>query len=137
MKLTIKKHKYLAIFSVIAIAFLGFQIRGGWSFFLPIYAFLLIPIIELFTKGNSENLSEAQESGFKKNIYFDLIIYSIVPIQWGLLIYYLYIITNVSITNYELIGMTLSMGISCGVLGINVAHELGHSLQDVSHNGLV
>jgi alkane 1-monooxygenase len=26
----------------------------------------------------------------------------------------------------ELVGMTLTMGVSCGVLGINVAHELGH-----------
>ena len=126
MKLIAKKYKYLAVFSVILIAFIGFYIGGNWSFFLPVYAFLFIPFVELFTNGNSENLSKMSESIFKKSRFFDAVIYSIVPIQWMLLFYYLYTVSYVSTSNYELFGMTVSMGISCGVLGINVAHELGH-----------
>ena len=126
MKLVVKKYKYLAVFSVIIIAFSGFYIGGKWTFFLPLYAFFLVPFLELFFNGNSENLSKINESIFKESLFFDLIVYAVVPTQWFLLFYYLYVVSYESISSFELIGMTLSMGISCGVLGINVAHELGH-----------
>lgn len=58
--------------------------------------------------------------------FFDVILVLQVPIQLGLL--YLFLETTASTANSlnENIGYTLSMGLACGVLGINVGHELGH-----------
>lgn len=49
-----------------------------------------------------------------------------VPLVYGILFYSLHKVTSSSLTQSELIGMTLSVGIILGSNGINVAHELGH-----------
>jgi alkane 1-monooxygenase len=49
-----------------------------------------------------------------------------VPIQYTLLFRFFQLIGNPNWNSIERIGLICSMGISCGVLGINVAHELGH-----------
>jgi len=53
-------------------------------------------------------------------------IYINVPAQFALLFFFLWKITSVDLATYEIIGKTVSMGLACGILGINVAHELGH-----------
>lgn len=53
-------------------------------------------------------------------------LYLNLPIQYLLLGYMLYQVTWGSFSWWEKVGMVIAMGICCGVLGINVAHELGH-----------
>lgn len=48
------------------------------------------------------------------------------PAQYFILGYFLYQISNEALPLYYKIGATLAFGISCGILGINAAHELGH-----------
>jgi alkane 1-monooxygenase len=43
-----------------------------------------------------------------------------------MLAWYFYTVANVPLQNYEYWGISLSMGIFLGAMGINVAHELGH-----------
>jgi alkane 1-monooxygenase len=47
------------------------------------------------------------------------------PIQLGFLWFFLTHITETKNTT-DLVGQILSMGIMCGVIGINIGHELGH-----------
>jgi alkane 1-monooxygenase len=47
------------------------------------------------------------------------------PLIYGLIICYFYVLSNGQFEKSELVGMTLSVGIVLGS-GINVAHELGH-----------
>lgn len=61
----------------------------------------------------------------KLSKYFDILLYLAVPVQVGFLFYFFKVI-NAPHTNIEYVGMTLSMGLMCGVFGINIAHELGH-----------
>jgi alkane 1-monooxygenase len=49
-----------------------------------------------------------------------------VPIQYGLLYAYCHHLVKGPGSAFETVGLTSAMGIACGVLGINVAHELGH-----------
>ena len=53
-------------------------------------------------------------------------VWSVVPLQYCILFFFLNRIGDGSLTWYETVGMVFSFGIACGVLGINVAHELGH-----------
>jgi alkane 1-monooxygenase len=53
-----------------------------------------------------------------------------VPLQYGILGLFLYTISFETLQTYELIGFITTMGICCGVLGINVAHELGHRVNE-------
>jgi alkane 1-monooxygenase len=59
---------------------------------------------------------------------YDYILYLSFPIQWGILIYFLFKVNTTDYSALQLIGVTLGVGICSGVLGINAAHELGHRM---------
>lgn len=85
-----------------------------------------MPAIELFTDGSARNLDQIEEMAVKEDKVYDYLLYIMVPLQFLLLWYFLNQIGNIYTPFYVKLGMTTAMGISCGVLGINVAHELGH-----------
>jgi alkane 1-monooxygenase len=118
--------KYLAGYTIPLSAGLSFYFLGIYSFLTPVYAFGLLPFIELIIPVNNKNLSAVEEEMAKKDPVYDWLLYLHVPIQYGMLIWFLFIVTNVPLQGFELIGVILSMGTCCGVIGINVAHELGH-----------
>ncbi|MEY4925985.1 MAG: hypothetical protein RI894_421, partial [Bacteroidota bacterium] len=53
-------------------------------------------------------------------------LYLNLPLHFGIFAFYLWRISSTAVSPYEIAGMTLSAGIICGAIGINVAHELGH-----------
>jgi alkane 1-monooxygenase len=88
--------------------------------------FVIIPLIELFTKGSTDNLSKIEEELEKENKLYDWMLYGLVPLQYLILIYFLFQVSNESLSLSYKIGATTAYGIACGILGINAAHELGH-----------
>jgi alkane 1-monooxygenase len=99
---------------------------GAATFAAVVITFGVFPIVELLFSGTEENLSESEERAAWKDRTFNVLLYAMVPMQFGLLGLYLWRLTYGAPTPLEVAGMTASMGIACGVLGINVAHELGH-----------
>jgi alkane 1-monooxygenase len=118
--------KYLTAYSVPLLVFLSIYLKGDFSFLAAIVLFGFVPLIELFLSGTEKNLDKVEQAIVKEDRLYDLLLYGMVPVQYGLLFFYLYSITDPMLVLSEKIGMTIAMGISCGVLGINVAHELGH-----------
>ena len=118
--------KYLSVFLLPVTAFISFSSRD-WLTFLPlIYAFAVIPSLELFFRPDHKNLDKVEQEIVKKEFIYDLLLYLIVPIQLAFVAYFLFSITQPGLTFMELTGRTTGLGIMCGVFGINVAHELGH-----------
>lgn len=95
----------------------------AWAFTAVIVLFGFIPLLELFTKGSQENLSEAEEAVMKEDKIYDFFLYSLLPLQYLILWYFL---NQVSLPESHKVGLITAFGMSCGVLGINAAHELGH-----------
>ncbi|WP_323787461.1 alkane 1-monooxygenase [Psychroserpens sp.] len=121
-----KDLKYLAAFSIPVIAFIGLFFKGNLVFLTPVYAFVVIPILELVFPIDTDNLSkEVVEHKLKRKV-FDWLLYLNLPLVYGLVFFGIYQVSMTTIETYELIGMILSVGIVLGVNGINVAHELGH-----------
>lgn len=121
-----KDLKYLAALSLPLSAIISFYFKEHWSFFTLIYAFVIIPILELLLPQDTSNL-EAEEREEKTNSkLFDWMLYFNLPLVFGLLTFLLWDISNHTYQTYELVGLVLSMGIVLGTNGINVAHELGH-----------
>ena len=71
-------------------------------------------------------MNQEEEDTSLKNIIYDVILYSLVPLQYFIVVYFLYNISDDNLTIGSKIGMTIALGLSCGILGINAAHELGH-----------
>ncbi len=125
MKIYLPPLKYSLALIIPMFAFISFS-STGWITFIPVVTiFGGIPILELFLAPKSNNLNEAQELVAKKNHIFDILLYVMVPIQYALLVFFLFSLKE-NIDPITIIGRLLSMAILCGVLGINVGHELGH-----------
>ncbi len=66
------------------------MLSGGWATWaLPLYAFLLIPLIELILAPDHTVLSEAEEAAAIKDPLYDVILIAFVPIQWAVLFLFL------------------------------------------------
>lgn len=118
--------KYFLAYSGPLSVLLSFYYGGYMSFFSIFYAFVLVPAGEFFFQGTTENLSEEEEERVKNSLFFDVLVYSMIPVQYGLLYLFLEKISAPGLLMYEKAGFTVSMGLSSAILGINVAHELGH-----------
>ena len=118
--------KYLLAYLIPLIAIIGIYFGGNWSFSGVIFAFVLIPILELILPTNEKNYSAAEIDDRLKSGFFDFLLYLNVVIVYGSLLYVLIEKTNQNLSYTEIIGVLLSLGIILGTNGINVAHELGH-----------
>lgn len=117
---------YISVLFFLPLTASSAYVGGWWSFNVPIIAFVIIPLLELVWKGHSLNMTESEEETALQNPVYDWIVYSVVPIHYGVLVYFLWRVSSGQLDTLSLLGATLSMGISCGVFGINVGHELGH-----------
>jgi alkane 1-monooxygenase len=89
-------------------------------------AFVLIPILDALLPASTKNIPAEEEAKRSHLLFFDLLLYASAPICFFLTWFYFHRITTTNPGTAELIGMTASMGIVLGSLGINVSHELGH-----------
>ena len=118
--------KYLSAFLSVVAILISMTAGGLWTFFSVFYAFLMIPLLELVLPGTEENFAKTDEEVIKKDWHYDVIIWAIVPVQLAMMTFFFYRISQTDLLWYETVGLIVSFGISCGVFGINVAHELGH-----------
>jgi alkane 1-monooxygenase len=120
-----EKLKYLSAFILAATAYISFTSHGFWTYLPMFFAFVIIPVLELFFKPNSKNLSEEEKQIAKNDPFFNWVLYAIVPLQIGFVMLFLIVIQE-ELPTFDLIGRISSLGVLCGILGINVGHELGH-----------
>jgi alkane 1-monooxygenase len=120
------KLRYYLVFISPAVLFASIYFGGALTCISLIYVFMLVPGIELLYTGTTLNLDPTAEEIEKNDKTYDYILYSLVFVQVGMMLFFLYKVSLPDIALLEKIGYTISFGLSCGVLGINVAHELGH-----------
>ncbi|NVJ87979.1 MAG: alkane 1-monooxygenase [Flavobacteriaceae bacterium] len=121
-----KALKYFSILILPLVVYISFTSKG-WLTHLPAIVFFgFVPFIELFIPPNKSNFTKEEEKEEEENRVYTYILYLTLPIQIGFLIFFFYAIQEPNLTTSELAGRIFGMGIMCGVLGINVGHELGH-----------
>ncbi len=118
--------KYLIAYIAPLAAFLGVYLQGAWSFGSIYVGFVMIPLFELFTPQSAANISPEEEPSRAASLFFDLLLYLNIPILYGLIAYYFHTLHTEPLATYEIVGMTMSVGLIVGTIGINVGHELGH-----------
>ncbi|MEP1035098.1 alkane 1-monooxygenase [Ekhidna sp.] len=118
--------KYLLVYILPITVCFSFSESGLWTFSPVILFFVILPIIELFIKPDTKNFDEKTERIEGSNKMYDWIVFLAVPVQLFVFIYFLHVIDNSPVNSVEFLGKISSMGFMCGVLGINIGHELGH-----------
>jgi alkane 1-monooxygenase len=105
---------------------IAFKETGIACWYTLLYTFFVIPFLELFIKADQKNLDETEEALAKKNRAYDFVLYATVVLQYYSLWIFFHAVQVANISNWDLAGRIISMGLLCGTFGINVAHELGH-----------
>lgn len=119
------KLKYLSAFVLAATVYVSFTNIGIWTYSSLLFSFVFIPLVELLFTPDAKNLSKEEKKKASAAPYFNLVLYAVVIIQIFFVIYFLFVIQE-KLTTFDLMGRIISMGILCGIFGINVGHELGH-----------
>ncbi|SEB66202.1 alkane 1-monooxygenase [Tenacibaculum sp. MAR_2009_124] len=118
--------KYLAFLILPFTVSISF-VKSGWLTYLPVFSFfILVPLLELLFKPDSNNFNKEEEEIHKNNKIYTYVLYFTIPIQFFFLGWFLLFIVPQGMSFTDFLGKTISMGLMCGVIGINVGHELGH-----------
>jgi alkane 1-monooxygenase len=121
-----KALKYFSILILPLVVYISFT-NKGWLTHLPAFVFFgFVPFLEFFIKPNTKNFNKEEEKKEKENKLYTYLLYLTLPIELMFLTFFFYAIQEPNLTNAELFGRIFGMGIMCGVIGINVGHELGH-----------
>jgi len=122
----LKSLKYLMGLALPILTWYSFN-TYGWQTFLPlIYTFIGLPLVELLLSPDIANASKAEETIRLDNFLYDLQIYMMIPIQLFTVGYFCFSMQETGLVLTDIIGRITAMGLCCGVLGINIGHELGH-----------
>ncbi len=126
--MSIRAFKYLSPLVIYIGSYRSFSVTG-WEIWMPLmWAWVIIPLAELFIKPVAANLGAAEEELAKKDRTYDILLYLIVVLQYSLLIKFCIAMKQDAavMTWQDIAGRIWVMGLLCGTFGINVGHELGH-----------
>jgi len=118
--------KYLLAYLPPLAAYAGIYYGGIWSPGSVYVAFVIIPLMDFLVPKSVENHTPETESRRLSNRFFDILLYLNIPILLGLLWYYFSTVAAGAHSMLEIAGMSFSVALIVAVIGINVAHELGH-----------
>ena len=97
----------------------------------PILVHGVIPALDRMIGEDQSNPPEEAVRDLEKDKYYDRVVKTFVPLQYGVTLLGAYLASRKSTPTSDYIGLTLSVGALNGI-GINTAHELGHK-SDKAH----
>lgn len=128
--MNIRAFKYLSPITIYILAYVSFTSSGIYTWLPMIYAWILIPVVELFIRPDEKNMSAAEEEVAKKDSLYDYMLYTFVLLQFAALYVFLKSFhPGEVLPDWDKAGRICTMGLLCGTFGINVGHELGHRVK--------
>jgi alkane 1-monooxygenase len=119
-----KRLGYLVVFLIPLAGFLGGR-QGGVGVLSGVaLAFVVIPVLDALLGLDPSNPSEDEARRLQQSPYLRALPFAWIPVQLALLGWALGFVGHLS--TWEVVGLTLSLGVTTGGIGITVAHELGH-----------
>jgi len=120
--------RYLLSLLLPASIYVGLLSSGPWSFAALGFAFGVVPVLEAVLPTFAANLSEAQRAERLRQPWYDVLVLVQIPLHLGAIILFLMVVPEDRAAGdlTSLVGHITAMGVSCGSLAINIAHELGH-----------
>jgi len=128
------KYAWIVLFPMIPISAFLFDSISTLAWALPVVSYIIIPIAEQILPQSEDNLSTEDEKNLKDSFFHKFLLLFMLPIQWLLIALLVWELQNVTwaMLDARIIGLIISVGISCATFGINIGHELGHRNDRVS-----
>lgn len=117
---------FLITYTVPLLALWGYFQGGLYNFAVPLYIFGLIPLLDQLMGTYTYNPTEAETPQLLKRWGFQAVAWPHVPLLLALVIWGAWTVSQQPLTALETLGLTLSIGLCTGGVGINLAHELIH-----------
>ena len=125
MKLT-KKLGFLFSYTFPLTIVLSYYLGGAnWTYSGFLYAYIFVPILDQLVGQDPHNVVRTEFESLVDDVYFDVLVYSNVYIQYAFLIWGSWVLTHDQLSLFQSVGLVLSLGIYAAGI-INIAHELGH-----------
>lgn len=120
--------RYLLSLLLPASIYVGLLSHGPWAYAALAFAFGLVPLLEAVLPTFAANLSEAQRAERLRQPWYDVLVLVQIPLHLGAIVLFLMVVPEDRAAGdlTSLVGHITAMGVSCGSLAINIAHELGH-----------
>jgi alkane 1-monooxygenase len=125
----IRPFQYCSTFILYFLGYIAFTNSGVFCWIPLIFTFFFVPTLEFLISPDPHNLTDAEEQIVKSNIFYDFILYVVLPLQFLALIVFLKGFQQADLSGSDIFGRVISMGLLCSIFGINVAHELGHRIK--------
>jgi alkane 1-monooxygenase len=111
----------------------GHGLGGAWNFLAPLVLFVVLPLVDRLAGVDVATVAPRGATGPGWRAWFDGLLYAWVPIQLGLIAWGARTVASET-DLVAAVGLTLSVGLLTGGVGITVAHELGHRLGRVERS---
>ena len=121
--------KYVLVLTLPATVAVSFVSTNAFTYLPLLYAFGLVPLIELLLQPDPSNLRETEREVAKDDRRYDAMVRLMVPIQYAFVVWFFFVVQEEGLSGFALAGRITALGMMCGVIGINVAHELGHRIR--------
>lgn len=125
------KFKYFAAYVIPLLGIITFSLTGIYAYSGLIALYVMVPVLEVIYSPDSKNLVETEKELAREDVFYDLVLYVMVPLHLFVVYYFLATIGDPRLTTSDTIARVLMMGTVLGVVGINVGHELGHKTRSV------
>jgi len=109
----------------------GYLAGGLFNLLTPLYVFGLVPVLDLIIGIDRSNPSSSRAAKeLEQSIGYRLLTWGCCPVQVAVTVWGAYAAAYNPLSITEAAGLTLSIGISSGAMGITVAHELAHRVNN-------
>lgn len=121
-----KKLGFLWSYSL-PLVIVGSYYLGGpnWAAAGTIYIYGVVPLLDRLLGEDHRNVGHTEFEAVLTDRYFDVVVYSFVYLQYGLLLWGGYVVLFGGLLLWQQVALTYSIGLFGGTI-INVAHELIH-----------
>lgn len=117
---------YLLVMIIPLLTVWGFYQGGLYNFSVLVFVFGIVPLLDFVLGTYRYNPSPEECEELLERKSFQWVTWFLFPAPILLTLWGAWVITHVELTTLELVGLTLSVGMASGGIGINLSHELMH-----------
>ncbi len=119
---------FALVFTIPVSVVVGYQAGGLGNLLTPLLVFGLVPLLDALIGVDPVNLSPEQARQRERMPIYRVLTWLCAPCQLALMLWGAWVVGRPASGYLECLALTVAVGISSGIMGINVAHELQHRI---------
>ncbi len=119
---------FALVFTIPLSVLIGYRLGGWGNLLTPLLVFGLVPLLDALLGSDAANLSPDEARTRAAMPIYRALTWLCVPCQLALVLWGAWVIDGTSIGFFEAVGLSVAVGVSSGIMGINVSHELQHRI---------